>query len=1078
MKGRGPSVLSPVTLGTAFVLAALVMALLVLLPVANAPVRASSARDPSALDPNGPLAATTISSDIATDTTWERVKSPYLVTADVTVGASATLTVEQGVEVRFEQFAGLSVVGKLVAAGTSGQPITFTGTTGQPGWWDGISLVGSPENPASATFSYVTIEFGAAWGNLYVQDGLANVSHSIIRNSSADGIYGWYGGVAHVSASTFTNNLGYAINFIDGSVNPVLYSLSATGNGFDAVALGAGALSGTHTWESAGLPYVIVSTVDVAGGASLTIQPGVEVRFQQNAGLAVEGRLVAAGSPTEPITFTGTKKQAGWWRGLSIAGSPDDPAAASLSYVIIEYGADWGNLYVQDGQASVSHSIIRNSSADGIYAWYGGAGTTIASSQIISNAGFGVRNVDSGLTLMAANNWWGSNNGPQLLENTSCNPGGSGSTVSGGVAFSPFLTDPGASPDPLSPSEARILSLAPQRWFVPADGVIRAWVTVGLKDGNGQPLPGRAVRLRSTLGDVVDGALTDVRGQTLAYLTSGSPGEAELTAVLDSQLSCEAARSASARITFTPASGGTALLPDEAAPYLNDGLEIDPEPITQGVPTALRARFQNPNDFPITVNATFGIAQLGLGLVFGPVGEVEGAIIPAGGESVVQVTWSPPASGHYCLQVQYSYRTASGVSLAQNQGTGSSQRNVDVAPGSRSRATEYDEVRKARTAIHAIEGGHYAVEIGAALLEGEFPAMPFAVPSAGVGKIIEFNLETWSKASAALAGAEDPPRQDYDILATPPIFSYTRLQPGTGLSPARAEAANRLVDALLDQTSKLKAALVSMDRYDGAAQAGDAYWTAQQGAALDYYKKQSGLAMAVSAGRLDAYVQALRSDGYSRLTVTADAISSYQQQLRSQGFNATEIQAARVISMTDQEIEAMRQRRLSAVPSEVAGDQMASMTALASALRGVGLAFSSNPLVGTSSEGRASQAISNNLTLIYATSYSFQVGNPLTQTAKISLTVRRLDMPSDWMVTVMPITVTLAPQAITTATVTVEPGSAAVQGTLPRVAIEGYAGRRFLGGVALDILVPQRLAFDGKLRVYLPALLRSFSGAW
>ena len=60
-------------------------------------------------------ASTIVSSDITTNTTWSKDQSPYVVTTDVTVQSGVVLTVEPGVEVQFEQNAGLT------ANGTSSQ---------------------------------------------------------------------------------------------------------------------------------------------------------------------------------------------------------------------------------------------------------------------------------------------------------------------------------------------------------------------------------------------------------------------------------------------------------------------------------------------------------------------------------------------------------------------------------------------------------------------------------------------------------------------------------------------------------------------------------------------------------------------------------------------------------------------------------------------------------------------------------------------------------------------------------------------------------------------------------------------
>jgi hypothetical protein len=40
------------------------------------------------------------------------------------------------------------------------------------------------------------------------------------------------------------------------------------------------------------------------------------------------------------------------------------------------------------------------------------------------------------------------------------------------------------------------------------------------------------------------------------------------------------------------------------------------------------------------------------------------------------------------------------------------------------------------------------------------------------------------------------------------------------------------------------------------------------------------------------------------------------------------------------------------------------------------------------------------------------------------------------------------------------------------VAIEGYAGSQFLGGVLIEVVVPNYVYFDGALRLYLPLVSR------
>ncbi|WP_172684080.1 fibronectin type III domain-containing protein, partial [Desulfosarcina cetonica] len=102
-----------------------------------------------------PLPGTAVSGNITTNTTWTVENSPYVVTGNVTVrdsgsnGNTATLTIEPGVEVRFESGTGLYIGyryysrcyhGALSAQGTSVEPILFTSNADvpAPGDWRGI----------------------------------------------------------------------------------------------------------------------------------------------------------------------------------------------------------------------------------------------------------------------------------------------------------------------------------------------------------------------------------------------------------------------------------------------------------------------------------------------------------------------------------------------------------------------------------------------------------------------------------------------------------------------------------------------------------------------------------------------------------------------------------------------------------------------------------------------------------------------------------------------------------------------------------------------------------------------------
>ena len=79
-----------------------------------------------------------------------------------------------------------------------------------------------------------------------------------------------------------------------------------------------GSLSGATTWDRAGSPYVSTSDIMVPAGASLTIEPGVEVRMGAGHNLKVAGTLRVLGEADQMVKF---RADAAPWGHLEIQSS-------------------------------------------------------------------------------------------------------------------------------------------------------------------------------------------------------------------------------------------------------------------------------------------------------------------------------------------------------------------------------------------------------------------------------------------------------------------------------------------------------------------------------------------------------------------------------------------------------------------------------------------------------------------------------------------------------------------------------------------------------------------------------------
>ncbi len=124
----------------------------------------------------------------------------------------------------------------------------------------------------------------------------------------------------------------------------------------------SGTLPGDTTFWPAANPYIIAADLTVPAGVTLTVVSGVEVQLAPGASLLVYGQLLAAGTPTQPITFTW--RDAGQpWGALAILNSPADNR---LEYVTLEHAGEeaettprYQGVSVRDARLTIAHSELR-----------------------------------------------------------------------------------------------------------------------------------------------------------------------------------------------------------------------------------------------------------------------------------------------------------------------------------------------------------------------------------------------------------------------------------------------------------------------------------------------------------------------------------------------------------------------------------------------------------------------------------------------------------------------------------------------------------------------------------------------
>ncbi len=1034
----------------------------------------------SNLPAHATVSATAECGTLSTNTTWTLAASPYIVCGltGVTVLAGATLTIQPGVTVQFESGNAdhLTVIGGLVAVGTSAQPIVLTGVIATQGSWAGVLVDGSVAVPASANLDYATISDGGTSGStgagLSADHASVTINHSAINNSAGYGLYGTLNTLFSVQNVAFDSNAHDAVGLGSAVHDLLMTGLTATNNNTNAIhLLGPNlAVAGNIRWANPGIPYLVDANVGNQAGDVLTIDPGTTLEFTSNGVLNIGGQFNALGTASQPIVMTGVTPTTGAWRGLKVIGGAT-PALAQLDYVTLEDAGAFSlsSVEVQNGNLIVRDSIVRNSINDGIRIDNNASGS-ILNSQITGNGQYGIRNFTPSQAFLATNDWWGDAGGPQS-DVVGC-PSGLGDKVTAGVLYLPVLTSAGAS-TALPLSSYPSIDLSPRTWFAVADGTQKVYFDITLHDGNGAPIPGRTVRLHSTLGTVTDGGITDALGKTLGYLVSSTPGNATVTATLDALTACEGAPSPEADVTFTAAPNITDLFPNSPAPYFNGGLKVTPLPVMTGIPTTILATLTNPLPSAITVDVSFGFVQSSIGLAFGPIKDYLAQVIPANGSLGLTATFTPVVSGHYCVQASYTITAVAGVALVKPLAVDPDvPLNLNVYQSPTSSSGKNNSLDKTRKSLKNVNR----------FVNRAYDTGPIAVPLAVANAGISWDLNNAEKISNALNG--DPPRQDFMQIDAPHILELAHVQPGNGISVARANALNALDDALALANADGTAASIALDRYGGASEAMNLQWASIQSAVMLEYNREMGLALIDAAAKIDNVIAVATVEGQGSVTITPADVIARQTSLAASGFSAQEISDAHAVGLTDADIAAILQNILTANPEELAGDVIVNMQAIRDQFLELGnilqnpgtFAPGSSVTAAALSPTRIVQATGNSMAKVHTNVSTFTLANPLMTAAQINLTVRRLELPADWAVDVSPSVVTLNPGAQTTVTVTIAAGSPVPQGSTPRVAVEGYAAAQLLGGVVFEMVVPNYVFFDGTnfnlVKTFLPVVKR------
>jgi len=376
-------------------------------------------------------AAIVIQGDITTDTTFYMSNNPHQIRGTVRVMDGATLTIEPGVNLFFENGSSLEIQGQISAMGTPELPIWFNSFEGS-NYYTKIYLNGAEGSTFyyctftrsddytallrivnSGTINLLQCDFSTSISGhgVYISNSTVNVNYVNINGVAQNAIQIENGGTVNindteidgcnkgicVSQNSYPNlsmsNLGFnncASYPIEASIIhfSVLGNVTATNCPNRILAIWDTNLYSGYNLPNRNIPYLLKNNLTWGNGATFILEPGIGLRFPQHGKLFFSSgaSLVANGTEDNPISFQAVGDN--HWKGISF----DTNTSGSFAYCTFndlgypEYGypepAISGNGF---SSLSFSNCTIHGGTTYGLYLTGSNEGTLTLNNVGIQN---------------------------------------------------------------------------------------------------------------------------------------------------------------------------------------------------------------------------------------------------------------------------------------------------------------------------------------------------------------------------------------------------------------------------------------------------------------------------------------------------------------------------------------------------------------------------------------------------------------------------------------------------------------------------------------------------------------------
>lgn len=280
-----------------------------------------------------------------------------VVRGTVTVEQEATLIIEPGVIIKFENQSKLVIQGTLEAVGGSKEDEFIIFTSLRDDDYGGST---DKNTGPQDSRSWDGIVFDKADDSSIIENALVRYGSIAFNDSSA-----------HVNDVTIQDSENAALGMTPNS-SPTLNNIQMQGNSMNGLAIGGGNLNTDQVWptgnsEDSSIVYILTGGITIAEGATLQIESGMVIKADDDGRLVINGGLLLHGEGSSPVIFTSLQDdsqggdtnqklqepQAGDWPGLEIGARAD----VVMEDTIIYYARD--GLFLRGGNSLRTSGDVR-----------------------------------------------------------------------------------------------------------------------------------------------------------------------------------------------------------------------------------------------------------------------------------------------------------------------------------------------------------------------------------------------------------------------------------------------------------------------------------------------------------------------------------------------------------------------------------------------------------------------------------------------------------------------------------------------------------------------------------------------